>query len=122
PCRFDKVSGREEKPPTGLLLARGPFILKGYHQPLGDAAMKHAGLVLGIVFLSATLCHTASADDGGFVSVFNGKNLDGWKMQGKATWTVEDGDIVGKQIAGEKDDSWLLSEAEWSDFQLELEF
>ena len=77
----------------------------------------------------ALICLAASigfaepaANDSGFTAVFNGKDLDGWKAQAHAFWTVENGEIVGKQDPAEKTDSWLFSEKEWSDFTLEVEF
>jgi hypothetical protein len=60
--------------------------------------------------------------ESGFTSPFNGKNLEGWTMQEKAAWTVEDGVLVGRPEAGATKDSWLFTEAEWSDFVLELDF
>ena len=35
---------------------------------------------------------------------------------------MENGELVGRQDPAEKQDCWLFSEAEWSDFTLELEF
>jgi hypothetical protein len=63
-----------------------------------------------------------AANEDGFTDAFNGKSLEGWKMQARAAWTVEDGAIVGRQEAGATTDSWLFTEAEWSDFVLELDF
>jgi hypothetical protein len=57
-----------------------------------------------------------------FTSIHNRQNLGSWSMQGKAFWTVEQGDIVGRQDASEKEDSWLFSSSEWEDFAVELEF
>ncbi|MFT4550490.1 MAG: hypothetical protein ACI8XO_001772 [Verrucomicrobiales bacterium] len=39
---------------------------------------------------------TAKADDAGFVSIFNGKDLTGWKVNGESTKSIraEDGNIV----------------------------
>lgn len=46
------------------------------------------------------LCGSASAQDkpaDGWKSIFNGKNLDGWKASEKPeNWSVEDGAIVGR--------------------------
>jgi hypothetical protein len=69
-------------------------------------------------------CHAAPppSDDAGFIRVFNGQNLNGWKMQGHAFWQVENGDIVGRQDPAETNDCWLFTEAEWSDFELKLDF
>ncbi|MEN9676290.1 MAG: hypothetical protein RIS76_2186 [Verrucomicrobiota bacterium] len=59
---------------------------------------------------------------GRFVPVFNGRDLAGWALQAHAFWRVENGALVGRQDPAEKEDGWLFSEAEWSDFTLELEF
>ena len=86
--------------------------------------MKTFVLTAGIASIFAFLggCAAPSADEPGFTRVFNGRNLDGWKMQGHAFWQVEHGDIVGRQDPAETNDSWLFSEAEWSDFDLELDY
>ena len=57
-----------------------------------------------------------------FTSVFNGVNLDGWKIQGHASWKADHGEIVGKPDPGQETDCWLFSKAEWTDFTLEVEF
>jgi len=87
--------------------------------------MKVTILILGVLLLSAPLgvpapSTTPGAD--GFASVFNGVNLDGWKMQGHASWKAKHGEIVGQPDPGQKTDCWLFSEAEWTDFTLEVEF
>ena len=87
--------------------------------------MKIAILILGVFLLSAPLCAPASSmtpDEDGFASAFNGQNLDGWKMQGHASWKVEHGEIVGRPDAEQTTDCWLFSEEEWTDFTLEVEF
>jgi Domain of Unknown Function (DUF1080) len=39
------------------------------------------------------------ADDSGWVTLFDGKTLDGWKVNGgTASYTVEDGVIVGATV------------------------
>jgi hypothetical protein len=48
--------------------------------------------LLGTLLLALT---ARAADDDGWVSLFNGKNLDGWKAsENKDSWSVEDGKIV----------------------------
>ena len=50
----------------------------------------------------------------GFTSIFNGKDLSGWKPTGKAdVWTVEKGLIVCKGGGG----GWLLTEKDYGDFE-----
>ncbi len=55
------------------------------------------------------------------VSLFNGKNLDGWKfLNGQASFTVENGEIVGKTVAGQPN-SFLSTTKNYGDFILELD-
>jgi len=87
--------------------------------------MKITILTLGILSFSAPLCIPAAStmvSTDGFTSVFDGLNLDGWKMQGHASWKVERGEIVGQPDPDQKTDCWLFSKEEWTDFALEVEF
>ena len=87
--------------------------------------MKMGFLILGILSLSAPLCAPASSTTpgvNGSTAVFNGVNLDGWKMQGYASWKVAHGEIVGRPDPSQETDCWLFSEEEWTDFLLEVEF
>jgi hypothetical protein len=62
-----------------------------------------------------------SAD--GFVPLFNGKDLAGWHVEGghARNWTVEEGAIVGRSPHW-RARSYLLSDQEYTDFVLRLEF
>jgi hypothetical protein len=54
--------------------------------------------------------------------LFNGKDLTGWKpLNGKAKFTVEKGEIVGRTVFGESN-SFLATEKEYGDFVLEFEY
>jgi hypothetical protein len=55
------------------------------------------------------------------VTLFDGKTLNGWKPEGKAAWTVEDGAIVGRQGAGNAPGD-LFTTRQWANFELEAEF
>ena len=50
------------------------------------------------ILLTATLLLLLSVAEAKpkWISLFNGKNLDGWFIRGKATWKVEDGVLVGE--------------------------
>ena len=64
----------------------------------------------------------SSADDDGWVNLFNGKNLDGWVQRGgKAKYRVEDGQIVGSSVPN-TENSFLCTKRDYADFILELEF
>lgn len=57
----------------------------------------------------------------GWVSIFNGKNLDGWvQRNGTATFRVEDECIVGKTAYGSPN-SFLCSKSVYQDFELTFE-
>ncbi|MEO6850784.1 MAG: DUF1080 domain-containing protein [Mucilaginibacter sp.] len=69
------------------------------------------------VFAKDTIAQTKTA----WKNLFDGKTLKGWKQAtGKATYTVEDGQIVGTTVAGSPN-SFLVTEKEYGDFILELD-
>jgi len=55
-----------------------------------------------------------------WVDLFNGRDLTGWRQEGGASWTVEDGVLVGQQNAGQPGD--LYTERDYADFELEVTF
>lgn len=58
---------------------------------------------------------------GGWVSLFNGKEIKGFKpVGGYATYRVENGCIVGQTADGSKN-TFLATEKDYADFELELE-
>lgn len=63
----------------------------------------------------------ALAARGKWISLCDGKTLNGWKPSGNAAWSVVGGEIVGKQgpngAAGD-----LFTEGQWSDFELQCEW
>jgi hypothetical protein len=68
----------------------------------------------------AALTGPAGGDEGGFVSLFDGKTLAGWqRIGGKPEgWGVENGCLISHGVGG----GWLASEKPYSDFALRLEF
>ncbi len=63
----------------------------------------------------------AEPAEDGWVSMFDGKTLDGWvQRNGTATYRVEDGCIVGKTTEGSPN-SFLCSEKEYGDFEMTFE-
>jgi hypothetical protein len=100
------------------------------HQPQqGKAPMMQQSFLracLAILIITAVAtCATAqdqSAPEGeGWVQLFDGETLDGWKIRsGKATYKVEDGTIVGTTVAGSPN-TFLISADEFADFDLRFE-
>lgn len=57
-----------------------------------------------------------------WLKLFNGKDLSGWKqLNGKALYSVKNGEIIGTTVFKEPN-SFLVTEATYGDFILELEF
>ncbi len=54
-------------------------------------------------------------------SLFNGKNLDGWKIHGTEKWYVEDGLLICES-GPDAEYGYLSTEKFYDDFELELEF
>jgi len=62
-------------------------------------------------------------------SLFNGRDLTGWTVKGAAVdqnkkfWSVDDGAIVANSLGHKDHDyNWLLTDREYGDFELSLEF
>lgn len=54
-------------------------------------------------------------------SIFNGKNLQGWKIYGNEKWYVDDGEIVAES-GPDEEYGYLATRRTYKDFILELEF
>lgn len=77
------------------------------------------GVVLIISLFFTTICFSQSSP---WVSLFNGKDLSGWKqLNGQAKFEVKNGEIIGTTVPNTPN-SFLATEKEYSDFILELEF
>src|SRR6266568_7288567 len=60
------------------------------------------------------------AEDGSWISLFDGKMLDGWTVKGgNAAYKVEDGMIVGTTV--ERSPNTFLCRGPYSDFVLEFD-
>ncbi|WP_339745433.1 DUF1080 domain-containing protein [uncultured Rubinisphaera sp.] len=71
--------------------------------------------------IAAVALTSAPVMAGEWVSLFNGKNLDGWiQKNGTATYSVEDGTIVGVTSDGSPN-SFLCSKKDYGNFELEFE-
>ncbi len=65
--------------------------------------------------------HHPRPEDEGWISLFEGKSLDGWvHLNGSHTYNVEDGVIVGRTVPSSAN-SFLCTKREFSDFELEAE-
>jgi hypothetical protein len=55
------------------------------------------------------------------VSIFNGRDLEGWRVHGTERWYVEDGELVCES-GPDKQYGYLATEKAYKDFDLTLEF
>lgn len=71
---------------------------------------------------SVATTYAADAEEG-FVSLFDGKTLNGWaKHGGSAKYKVEDGAIVGKCVPNTPHNTFLVYEKPFGNFILKLDF
>jgi hypothetical protein len=76
--------------------------------------------LLVLFLITSAFCFSQSSP--GWTPLFNGKDLKGWKqLNGKAQYTVQNGEIVGTTVAGEPN-SFLATEKNYGDFIFEFEF
>ena len=69
-----------------------------------------------------TISRVPSFGADGFVPLFDGKTLEGWNPLPGGTWEVTDGVIVGSQANTEKRHGMLLSEKQYGDFVVRLQY
>jgi hypothetical protein len=84
--------------------------------------MKHLSAVsialLLFGFAAFSHSHQAFGQTGaGWVTLFDGKNLDNWNKIGDANWRLEDGAVVA-----DKGNGFLVSKDTYTDFQIRAEF
>lgn len=67
-------------------------------------------------------CVQAADCEEGFVPLFNGQNLTGWKIRGGyATYKVEDGTIVGTCVPDTPGNTFLCTEKDYGNFILKFQ-
>jgi hypothetical protein len=78
-------------------------------------------VIVGLFLIACTVSwHVPSASGqaaGGWVTLFDGKNLDNWHQIGDANWRLADGVVVADKGSG-----YLVSKNAYTDFQLRVEF
>lgn len=76
--------------------------------------IKFSILLIGLVLLATATFAQKS-------SIFNGKDLDGWKIYGTEKWYVADGELICES-GPDKGYGYLATEKIYKDFEVELEF
>jgi len=73
-----------------------------------------AALALGLAALSYS---PQASSESGWITLFDGKSLDGFTKTGDANWRVEDGTIVA-----DKGNGFLVTKNEYKDYEIRAEF
>lgn len=86
--------------------------------------LRYTAVALVLALAAASEGLAAEAADG-FVPMFNGKDLSGWRTTGN--WVVEDGGVVALhprpgETGWTRYDAYLTTERKYRDFVLDLEF
>ena len=80
--------------------------------------MKRRFAIASLVFGFAAMAYSPQASsEGGWVSLFDGKSLDGFNKVGDANWRVEDGMIVA-----DKGNGFLVTKTDYKDYEIKAEF
>lgn len=76
-------------------------------------------LIAGAVLLATSAGIGGPAGEAGFVPIFNGKDLTGWKLRrnGPNGWSVQDGVLINRPPSVD-----LVSEKHYLDFELKYEY
>ena len=78
-------------------------------------------IIMGLVVIGFTVLGCSQQPsrqaDAGWVTLFDGSNLDNWNTVGKANWRLEDG-----LLQADKGSGHLVSKNSYADFQIRVEF
>jgi len=82
--------------------------------------VRRMGAFLAVAVLLGAAALAKEPIHGEWVSLFNGKDLAGWKNNGEEKWIVEQGTILCESSANKY--GYLTTEKTYRDFQLRLKF
>jgi len=91
---------------------------------MGIASRRTVCLALALTALSFSAgshAPKAFSQEAGWVTLFDGKSLDGWDQVGESNWRVENGAIVVDKMAG-KEAGYLVSKKSYKNFIVRVEF
>jgi hypothetical protein len=73
-----------------------------------------------VLFLATAQAFAQATAEKSWVSLFDGKDLSGWKNNGSEKWVVDNGAILGESTVGKY--GYLTTEKTYRDFNLRLRF
>ncbi len=73
-------------------------------------------------FAAATfIAPKAMSQESGWITLFDGKNLDNWNPVGESNWRIEDGAVIADKMPG-KEAGYLVSKNSYKNFIVRVEF
>jgi hypothetical protein len=111
-CFFDFFVSLSRKP---------PFFTRFFQMKQRSFQLLSLLVLMAASFLSIACFQFREYPQQKPVSLFNGKNLDGWKIYGTEKWYVEKGELVCES-GPDKQYGYLGTEKPYQDFELTLEF
>ncbi len=82
---------------------------------------RHSVIYASLLCLSILVAGCAAGPQSqGWITLFEGSNLDRWNRTGEANWHVSEGAIMADK--GNKTPSYLVSKESYGDFELKVEF
>ena len=82
--------------------------------------MKRIGVFVALVLTAGLTIVVQAAPEKGWLALFNGKDLSGWKKNGDEKWIVEKGTILCESTANKY--GYLTTDKTYRDFDLRLKF
>ena len=82
--------------------------------------MKRIGVFVALGLIAGLTTLVQAAPENGWVALFNGKDLSGWKKNGDEKWIVDKGTILCESTANKY--GYLTTDKTYRDFDLRLKF
>jgi 3-keto-disaccharide hydrolase len=95
--------------------------IEGSTMQMTSKRVVQLALALGISGFAANYVAPAASQDTGWITLFDGKNLDEWNQVGESNWHVEDGAVIADKMAG-KEAGYLVSKKSYKNFIVRVEF
>ncbi|WP_338320143.1 DUF1080 domain-containing protein, partial [Bradyrhizobium ottawaense] len=87
-------------------------------------SLRSLQFALALVALGFTVSQSlpqAKAEEAGWITLFDGKDLEQWDQIGKSNWHLADGTVIADKME-DKEAGYLVSKKPYKDFVLRIEF
>lgn len=81
-----------------------------------------AFLLIACALTSVASAQETAEDSTAFRPLWDGETFEGWHTRPGGEWTIEDGVIVGKNVASDERHGLLVTDARYGDFTVRLQF